>query len=740
MALGIALGNYFSVGAKTQAELRSPLAVATTYYVSPSGSDSNPGTSSAPFRTISKAASMVTAGGTVQVYAGIYYEQVTVASSGTASAPITIRAAAGQQVIVDGGMARDRGFMLNGSYLVVDGFEVRQALQICVDMLGTDITVRNFTIHNCQRAGLRVKNKNAIVESSAFYYNSLSNQGGVLGSGWAATLRVFLGGENVTIRNNTVYYNWGEGIAVGQGKNVNVLNNTVHDNFSQNIYINNSMDVDVESNFVYSTNPTFYRSGQPANGIALAEENFDASWGAQLARIRVVNNIVAYCRRGIGYTYAEVAGGLDSSTIAFNTIWGSTDMGLVVINQPTKTRNSVIANNIVQQPSGRLADIQVTSGISLHHNFWVTPISVLNNASGMGDRTGDAMLSSAPNTATPTSFRLSYYSPARGSGSALDVATDFEANDRSQPPDMGAIEYRGPGVASLTSPSANIGNNYKPTYKWNDVAGSTWYYLWVNGPSAPVIQKWYQSADVCGGGTCSVTPDVTLAGGNHAWWIQTWNAKGLGPWSSRMDFTTNILPAPTAATLVSPSASIGSNYKPTYKWNEVASSTWYYLWINGPSGVILQKWYQSANVCSAGVCSATPDLTLTGGNYTWWIQTWNTTGYGPWSSAMNFSTDVLTAPRAATLVSPSGSLGSNSKPTYTWNEVANSTWYYLWVNGPSGVIIQKWYRTADVCSGGGTCSITPDVTLTGGSYTWWIQTWNATGYGPWSSGMAFSTQ
>jgi hypothetical protein len=28
---------------------------------------------------------------------------------------------------------------------------------------------------------------------------------------------------------------------------------------------------------------------------------------------------------------------------------------------------------------------------------------------------------------------------------------------------------------------------------------------------------------------------------------------------------------------------------------------------------------------------------LTSGNYRWWIQTWNTGGYGPWSSLMNFS-------------------------------------------------------------------------------------------------------
>jgi parallel beta-helix repeat protein len=448
--LAIVFGNYVSVGAKPEAGLIGPLASTTTYYVSTTGSDTNPGTSTAPFRTINKGIAAMAAGDTLLIYGGVYSEQVTISKTGSSSALFTVKAVSGQRVIVDGGLVRDRGVMLSGNYIVVDGLEVQRALQFCVDVIGTNITVRNFTIHDCQRAGLRAKNRNITVEGSTLYNNVLTNAGGTATSGWAATLRVFLGGENVTIRNNTVYNNWGEGIAIGQGKNVNILNNTVHDNFSQNIYINNSMDVNAENNFVYSTNPAYYRSGQPANGISLAEEYFSDTWGAQLARIRVVNNIVAFCRRGIGYTYSEVAGGLDSSTIAFNTIWGATEMGVVVINQPTKTRNSIIANNIVQQPNGKLADIQVTSGVSLHHNFWVSPVTVLNNASGVGDRTGNVLLATTPGL-DPSTYRLSASSPAIGGAVALDVPKDFFSYQRGPSYDMGAIQYQGTVSASPTS-------------------------------------------------------------------------------------------------------------------------------------------------------------------------------------------------------------------------------------------------------------------------------------------------
>jgi glucose/arabinose dehydrogenase len=210
---------------------------------------------------------------------------------------------------------------------------------------------------------------------------------------------------------------------------------------------------------------------------------------------------------------------------------------------------------------------------------------------------------------------------------------------------------------------------------------------------------------------------------------------------------------PAKATLVSPSGAI-TNTQPTFSWNEVRSNsqndaaTWYYLWINGPSGNVFKTWYQASSVCSGGICSITPNLTLAGGAHTWWIQTWNDGGYGPWSDGMAFSLPVVNPPIAAALISPAGNI-TNAQPAYTWNAVLDSaqgdasTWYYLWVSrvnsdGSLTTVHTKWYTAASVCSGGA-CSITPaGVTLSGGNYRWWIQTWNDGGYGPWSGGTNFS--
>ncbi|MGD9363538.1 MAG: hypothetical protein PVH85_32040, partial [Desulfobacterales bacterium] len=95
-------------------------------------------------------------------------------------------------------------------------------------------------------------------------------------------------------------------------------------------------------------------------------------------------------------------------------------------------------------------------------------------------------------------------------------------------------------------------------------------------------------------------------------------------------------------------------------------------------------------------------------------------------------------PGPATLVSPAGTI-TDITPEYTWSAESNSARYYLWVDDSTGSKITQSY-TADQagCTGGtGQCSVTPSIELAEGNGTWWIQTWNNSGYGPWSVGMDF---
>jgi len=75
---------------------------AQTYYVSLSGSDTNPGTLAQPFRTIQRAADVMTPGDTCFVREGVYRETVRPGHSGENGKPITFTAYRDETVVVSG--------------------------------------------------------------------------------------------------------------------------------------------------------------------------------------------------------------------------------------------------------------------------------------------------------------------------------------------------------------------------------------------------------------------------------------------------------------------------------------------------------------------------------------------------------------------------------------------------------------------------------------------------------------
>lgn len=98
---------------------------ATNLYVAqndPHCSNTGAGTATAPFCTIGKAAAVATAGQVVTVMSGSYVENVTPASSGTSTAPITYQVGTGETVTVTGQI---HAFTVSSkSWIVIRGFRV----------------------------------------------------------------------------------------------------------------------------------------------------------------------------------------------------------------------------------------------------------------------------------------------------------------------------------------------------------------------------------------------------------------------------------------------------------------------------------------------------------------------------------------------------------------------------------------------------------------------------------------
>ncbi len=199
------------------------------YYVSTSGSDSNPGTFGKPWRHIQFAANTVSAGATVYVLGGVYNEVVSFPRSGTSSGPITFESYPGQTAVLDGTGIRCCGpsgteglFTISGSrsYITVSGFEVRNLTTsargptpagIWVTGSGTGVHIFNNLVHNITTTAAR---------GNAFGIS-------VYGTSQAPLTRIVISG-------NEVY-----DLLTGQSESVNVDGNVTHYTIANNLVHDN---------------------------------------------------------------------------------------------------------------------------------------------------------------------------------------------------------------------------------------------------------------------------------------------------------------------------------------------------------------------------------------------------------------------------------------------------------------------------------------------------------------------
>src|SRR5437588_551568 len=231
-------------------------ATGMAFYVSTTGSDSNPGTLSSPWRTIQHAANSVQAGDTVYVRGGVYNESANISVSGSLIAgSIRFQSYPGETAIVDGtGLvpptSSPQGLIniTNQSYISIQGFEIRNyqtssasaiPAGIWVSGSGSNIQILNNVIHN-------------IVTTS----EASGNAFGIAVYGTAAPASL----DSITISGNQVY-----NLKTGQSESVNVdgnvtnfviTNNSIHDNDNIGIDVIGFEGVSPDPSFDYARNGT----------------------------------------------------------------------------------------------------------------------------------------------------------------------------------------------------------------------------------------------------------------------------------------------------------------------------------------------------------------------------------------------------------------------------------------------------------------------------------------------------
>jgi len=256
------------------------------YYVATNGSDTAAGSSTAPWRTIQKAADTVAPGSVVHVRAGTYAGfQMT--RDATAANPIVFRADPSVLVNLPNSETPDNINIENADYITVEGFTVEDAPRIGIRAVNaTGVIIKNNVVRRSGRTGILTGWTPALQ-----VIGNVSSAAGEEHGIYVANSNTR--SDNVIIRGNETFGNTKNGIQIngdcmsgGDGiiEGVLVENNHVHDNNWKGFSIISVQFGVFQNNLVHDNGIS-----AGAGGIHLADE---PGCGKPSSNNLVVNNTV----------------------------------------------------------------------------------------------------------------------------------------------------------------------------------------------------------------------------------------------------------------------------------------------------------------------------------------------------------------------------------------------------------------------------------------------------------------
>jgi len=243
---------------------------AADYYVDTSGSDSDSGSYSSPFRTLQHAADIVAPGDTVHVRNGTY-DGFRLSTSGTAHNRIVFQTVGDGVVINTVASGGDAIYLSSVDYATIDGFRIE-------DVNGGGIQHHDASATN-PVYGLILRNNSILRSEDVGIYlsqvmDSLIENNEVADSGWGGTHCMYManaGTGNTTIRGNRlhgcvkggIHFNGdssigGDGIISG----MIIENNIIYDNTTNGLNLDGVQDSIIQNNLIYNNSPNGIRAFQ----------------------------------------------------------------------------------------------------------------------------------------------------------------------------------------------------------------------------------------------------------------------------------------------------------------------------------------------------------------------------------------------------------------------------------------------------------------------------------------------
>ncbi|TRW91467.1 hypothetical protein EKO24_016250 [Candidatus Methylobacter oryzae] len=609
-------------------------AYATTYYVSTSGSDNNTGTDlSTPVRTINKALSKAwSSGDIVYVMTGTYSEALSINQNS-----ITLSAYPNNNPVIDGGTSlpnSDWGALIevSGNYNKISGFEIKnsningaRAGGRGIHLSGHHNTVSKMNVHHSWDVGILAEGDYSIVEDSKIWQSARSNSSSPGQGGWSTGLSAARNRTSAaikpginsysTLRRNTVYNNWGEGLSCYEADHCTLEDNVVFDNWTNNLYVSDTTNSLVQRNMVYiSSNPAIPSRNNVHTGITLADElsNIPRS-----TNNTIINNFV-YNADFSAFSWTLVANsGLKNVTIANNTIVDGgllTGSGGNVVNSSSQIRNNIIIGNHSSIPSN--------SGISFSNNNWtVTPPSAAASSSNViADPQIARSGTTTSGTMTPAYFKISGSSPVINTAMALNnVSNDFFQVSRGSSPDIGGHEYQSsstPTPAPTPTPTSDTTAPSAPANLGASASSATQVNLTWNASTDNVGvsgYKIYRNGTEIGNKAATGYSDTSaVAGTSYSYTVKAYDAAG------------NLSAASNTATVTTPAASSSLNVSSYYVDNITSYSATVHWTTNATSTAMI---YYGTSPSNLNLSAGSNQYNGTSRYWTLWYLNRNTTYY-----------------------------------------------------------------------------------------------------------------
>ena len=454
---------------------------AATYYVSPSGLDTNPCSQALPCREIRRPLTFVAAGDTILAADGSYKGFDVDDIHGTAIAPITIRAQGSAALILvtnDRPDNRDSIFITFSSYIVVDGLRAFNAIRagVRVDQ-SPRVTVRNGVYGNNARWGIFTDFSDDLLLENNECYGSVAEHG----------IYVSNSGDRPVVRGNRVHDNNAAGIqlnadasAGGDGIITNALieNNVIYGNGVAGgaaINLDGVQDSVVKNNLLYDNHATgivnYMGDGaEGPRGMRILHNTVDQASNARWALLMWNTSGPNFVRNNILYNRNPARGGityLDPIDIT------NTDSDYNIMDRVTPDDGGTVYTLAQWQAMGHEP-----------HSLSVPLANLFVNPAG-------------------ADYHLVAGSPAVDAGQTLpDVTVDIEGNPRpaGAASDIGAYERTAPPSISISDCAAVEGN-----------AGQTpcTFTVSLSAASASTVTVSYATAN----GTATAGSDYVAASG-----------------------------------------------------------------------------------------------------------------------------------------------------------------------------------------------------------------------------------